>query len=222
MQDRKGKPSRKRRPNDWKVHEEVELPEFLPQQCHLLWHLWFWSPWVSSKCGPDKATCTCPILPLYPQKNNSHKGERGRSGAVWQSSAPQRLEEVIGFAYEDHGAEIQPSTASKFHKFLFSLKNSLISWEDSLACNVERKVILPAEAWFVYNVLERLLFVFSTAEKGSGCCRQQPCRTGERSSAPMLDANSKTSKYCIGWAFCKRLFLETTYLCAFNVLADPS
>lgn len=134
-------------------------------------HLWFWSPWVSSKSGPNKANCPCPILPLYQQENNSHRGERGRSGAAGQSLAPQRLEEVIGFAYEDHSAEIQPSTASKFHKFLFSLKNSLISWEDSLACNVERKVILPAEAWFVYNVLERLVFVFSTAENSSGCCR---------------------------------------------------
>lgn len=139
-------------------------------------HLWFFSPWVSSKCGPNKATCPCPILLLYPQKNDSHKGERGRRGAVWQSSAPQGLEEVISFAYEDHSAETQPSTASKFHKFLFSLKNSLISWEDSLACNVERKVILPAEAWFVYNVLERLLFVFGAAENSSGCCRQRPCR----------------------------------------------
>lgn len=127
-----------------------------------------------------KATCPCPILPLYLQEIDSHKGERGGSGAFWQSSAPQRLEELIGFAYEDHSAEIQPTTASKFHKFLFSLKNSLISWEDSLACNVERKVILPAEAWFVYNVLERLLFVFSAAENSSGCCRQRPGRNRRR------------------------------------------
>lgn len=83
---------------------------------------------------------------------------------------------MIGFAYEDHSAEIQATAASKFPKFLFSLKNSLISWEDSLACNAERKVTLPAEAWFVYNVLERLLFVFSAAENGSGCCSQRPCR----------------------------------------------
>lgn len=127
-----------------------------------------------------RATCPCPILLLYPQEIDSHKGERGGNRAFWQSSAPQRLEEMIGFAYEDHSAEIQPTTASKFHEFLFSLKNSLISWEDSLACNVERKVILPEEAWFVYNVLERLLFVFSAAENSSGCCRPCPCRNRRR------------------------------------------
>lgn len=87
---------------------------------------------------------------------------------------------MIGFAYEDHSAEIQPTEASKFPKFLFSLKNSLISWEDSLACNAERKVILPAEVCFVYNVLERLLFVFSAAENSSGCCSQCPGRDRSR------------------------------------------
>lgn len=35
----KGKLSRKRHPNDCKVCEEVELPEFLPQQLHSLWQL---------------------------------------------------------------------------------------------------------------------------------------------------------------------------------------
>lgn len=70
---------------------------------------------------------------------------------------------MIGFAYEDYSSRIQATAASKFHKFLFSLKNSLISWEDSLACIVERKVILPAEACFVYNVLERQLSDFKKA-----------------------------------------------------------
>ena len=88
---------------------------------------------------------------------------------------------MIGFAYEDYSAEIQATAASKFPKFLFSLKNSLISWEDSLVRNVERKVILPAEACSVYNVLERRLFVFSTAETIWGCRREQRCgsRSGE-------------------------------------------
>lgn len=75
---------------------------------------------------------------------------------------------MIGFAYEDYSSRIQATAASKFHKFLFSLKNSLISWEDSLACIVERKVILPAEACFVYNVLERRLFGFKKAGAAAG------------------------------------------------------
>jgi len=107
---------------------------------------------------------------------DSHEDARGGSGAFRQSAAPRRLGELIGFAYEDHSAEIQATAASKFPKFLFSLKNSLISWEDSLACNAERKVILPAEACFIYNVLERRLFVFSAAENSSGCRSQCPCR----------------------------------------------
>lgn len=83
---------------------------------------------------------------------------------------------MIGFAYEEHSAEVQAAAASKFPKFLFPLKNSPISWEDSSACNAERKVILPAEACFGYKVLERLLFLFSTAESSSGCCSQGLCR----------------------------------------------
>lgn len=94
--------------------------------------------------------------------------------------------------------ESQATAASKFLKFLFSLKNSLISWEDSLVCNAERKVILPAEACFVYNVLERLLLFSALLRTAQAAAARVPVGTGVGRFTLTLVVNSKMFKHCIG------------------------
>lgn len=113
--------------------------------------------------------------------------------------------------------QLANSTNSSFLSRILWLAGKIVwhvMWKERSSCLRKPDLYtMSSKGYFLFSALLRTALAAADSV---------PVATGEGRSAPTLDANSKASKYCLGWALCKRLFLETTYLCSFNPLADPS